>query len=191
MAAFGWEVDGGAPDVPKAVVVAAPHTSNWDMPFTMATAYVLGIDFAWVGKNALFKPPFGSFFRWLGGVPVDRSQRTNFVAAVADAIRAQERVLLVIAPEGTRSISPRWKTGFYRIAEAAEVPIVLGYLDYSRKRAGLGTVFWPTGDMAKDLEQIRDFYAEKRGKHPERESPIVLGGDRDPKSEIKNPIVEE
>lgn len=182
LAAFGWEVAGGRPDVKKAVVVAAPHTSNWDLPFTLAIAYVLDVHISWVGKHTLFAPPFGGIMRWLGGVPVDRRARHGAVSAIADRIREADEIFLIIPPEGTRGRATRWKTGFYYAALEAEVPIVLGFLDFGRKRGGLGEVFQPTGDIAHDFEKIRAFYADVKGKHPDKSGSITLGpegGDED------------
>jgi 1-acyl-sn-glycerol-3-phosphate acyltransferase len=161
---LGWKVEGTAPPVPKAVLIAAPHTSNWDLPYTLLLASALGIKISWMGKHTLFRPPFGTLLRTLGGVSVDRSGNKGAVQAAVDLFAEHDSLYLVIAPEGTRSQADRWKTGFYRIAEGAGVPLVLGYLDYARKVGGLGTVFTPTGDIERDMEEIRTFYAPIRGK---------------------------
>jgi 1-acyl-sn-glycerol-3-phosphate acyltransferase len=176
--AFGWKVEGGAPDVEKAVVVAAPHTTNWDLPFTLAVSWALGIRIRWVGKHTLFRFPFGPLMRALGGISVDRRGSHDAVAAIAELMKTQPELLLIIPPEGTREKADRWKTGFYYIALAAEVPIVLGYLDYRRKVGGLGHVFWPTGVLEDDVAALRAFYAEVRGKYPENESEIVFRDER-------------
>jgi 1-acyl-sn-glycerol-3-phosphate acyltransferase len=173
--AFGWELDGGAPGVRKAVVVAAPHTSNWDFPFTLAVAWALGIELRWVGKHTLFAPPLGSIMRALGGVSVDRRARNNAVEAVVELLGQHRELMLVIAPEGTRGRADRWRTGFYHMALGADVPIVLGFLDYARKRGGLGEVLIPSGSLEKDMERIVEFYAGMKGKHPERQSAVALG----------------
>ena len=159
--AFGWKVEGALPDATKAVFIAAPHTSNWDLPFTLAIAWTLGTNISWIGKDKLFRPPFGPFMRARGGVSVVRGQNANQVEAIARAIRDQpEGVYVVIAPSGTRSKKDHWKSGFYRIAEAADVPLLLGFLDYERKRGGLGPTMTPSGDVKADMEKIRAFYAE-------------------------------
>jgi 1-acyl-sn-glycerol-3-phosphate acyltransferase len=170
----GWSVDGSAPRVKKAVIVAAPHTSNWDLPFTLAAAYQLGVDLNWVAKKEIFRPPFKSMFEWLGGIPVDRSKKEGFTTAIARRMREAESLYLIIAPEGTRSKVTRWKTGFYHIAVEAGVPIVLGYLDYSKKVGGFGHLFYPTGDIERDFAQIGEFYSDKRGKHVGNSGPITL-----------------
>lgn len=167
--AFGWEVEGTAPALKKAVVVAAPHTSNWDFPFTLATAWTLGLELGWVGKHTMFKGPWAPIFKAWGGVPVDRRAKGNFVAQIVELFDQRDALMLVIAPEGTRSRTEGWKTGFYWMAVGARVPIVLGYLDYGRKRSGLGKVFEPTGDAAADLEEMRAFYEGIRGKHADRQ----------------------
>lgn len=172
-----WTIDGGAPDVDKAVIVAAPHTSNWDLPVTLATAWVLGIELQWFGKDSLFKPPFGWMLKLLGGVAVDRSRRTNAVQARIDEMARHERIFVLVPPEGTRSRVEYWKTGFYWIAVGADVPIILGFVDWKTKRAGLGHVFRPTGDPRADEETIRAFYDGMEGKFPELTSPVRF---RDP-----------
>lgn len=168
--AFGWTVADEMPVAEKAVFVAAPHTSNWDLPFTLAIAWALDMDISWAGKTSLFKPPFGRLMKALGGVPIDRSKRGNQVDSIADAIKSAERLYLVIAPSGTRSKRDHWKSGFYRIAQAADVPMMMGFLDYEKKRGGLAFTMKPTGDIAKDMQTIRAFYTNVRGKFPDKES---------------------
>lgn len=172
--AYGWTCDPAHPNVKKAVVVAAPHTTGWDLPFTLAVSYVLGLRMSWVGKHTLFRPPYGALMRALGGLPVDRRARNSAVKATANLFAETDELFLIIAPEGTRGVAGRWKTGFYQIAREAKVPIVLGYLDYAKKRGGLGELFWPTGDVRADFEHLRRFYADVKGKHPERQGAISL-----------------
>jgi len=174
LATYGWTIDGAAPSVPKAVVCAAPHTTNWDLPFSLAICWALGLELAWIGKDSLFKNGAGPFMRGLGGVAVDRSKRLNQVQSAAQLFAEREELLLLVPPEGTRSRGERWKTGFYYIAREAGVPIVLGFLDYARKRGGFGEVFWPTGDIRADEERIRAFYADKQGKYPENTTPVYF-----------------
>lgn len=164
---FGWKVEGGVPDTRKAIVIAAPHTSNWDFPFTMAIAWSLGLDIAWLGKHTLFKPPFGTIMRSWGGIPVDRRGAHNLVTQVANKIKESDDLLVIVSPEGTRGSTGRWKTGFYHMAVEAEVPVILGFLDFKRKVGGLGTLFHPTGDLLADAEPIRVFYSKVTGKRPE------------------------
>jgi 1-acyl-sn-glycerol-3-phosphate acyltransferase len=131
----------------------------------------------WVGKDTLFRGPFAWLFKKLGGIPVNRRARENFVEQMVAAFRSQETLRLAIVPEGTRQAAPHWKTGFYYIALGAGVPIVLGYDDYRRKVVGLGPTILPTGDIHADMERIRTFYAGTVGKHPERQGPIEIRGD--------------
>jgi len=171
---FGWKVEGPPPGVPKGVVVAYPHTSNWDFPFALAVAYYHDVDIRWLGKKQMFNFPFGWFFRWLGGIPVDRTKSTGLVDSVVDTIAQYDELCVVIPPEGTRGQSGRWKSGFYWIAVKAQVPIVLSFLDYSRKVGGIGTVFHPSGDLESDFVKIRDFYDGVLGKYPAKQVPISL-----------------
>ena len=163
----GWTLAGQLPaDQPKCVLIAAPHTSNWDLPYTLMVAFALRINIYWMGKAQLFRGPFGPLMRWLGGIAVDRSLSTNLVAASARAIRKADGALcLVVPPEGTRSKTRQWKTGFYWIAHEAGVPIVMAYMDYPRKLSGLGPVFKPSGDIAADMVQIKAYYAPYKGKN--------------------------
>jgi 1-acyl-sn-glycerol-3-phosphate acyltransferase len=166
----GWKVEGSLPPgVTKCVLIAAPHTSNWDLPYTLMVAFALRLNVYWMGKASIFKPPFSGVMRWLGGIPVQREQSNNLVAASAQAIVDFDGHLqLAVPPEGTRSKSRYWKTGFYYIAQTAQVPIVIAYMDYGQKRSGLGPVFQPTGDIDKDMAEIKAFYAPMKGKHTDR-----------------------
>ena len=166
----GWRVEGSMPaNHPKCVVIAAPHTSNWDLPNTLMAGFALRMNLYWMGKSSIFNPPFGGFMRWLGGIAVNREKSTNLVAASIEAIRAaQGRLQLVVPPEGTRSKVRYWKTGFYYIAVGAGVPIVLSYMDYARKVSGIGPVFYPTGDIDRDMATIKAFYAPFKGKNPDQ-----------------------
>ena len=163
----GWQVQGELPAVArKSVFIAAPHTSNWDLPYTLMVAFVLRLNIHWMGKASLFRFPFGGLMRWLGGISVDRSQSNNLVAASALAIsQAQGALQLIVPPEGTRAKTRYWKSGFYHIATAAKVPIVMAYMDYSRKISGLGPLLYPTGNLEADMVTIKAFYAPFKGKN--------------------------
>ncbi|MCU0957307.1 MAG: lysophospholipid acyltransferase family protein [Hydrogenophaga sp.] len=163
----GWKVEGSLPpQAAKSVFIAAPHTSNWDLPYTLMVAFALRLNPYWMGKHTLFKAPFGPLMRWLGGIAVNREQANNLVAASALAIREADGPLqLIVPPEGTRSKTRFWKTGFYHIARTAEVPIVMAYMDYTAKRSGLGPLFEPTGDVEADMNAIKAFYAPFKGKN--------------------------
>lgn len=179
--AFHWSIAGGAPAVDRAVVIAAPHTSNWDVPFMLAIAWSLDLDIRWIGKHTLFEPPFGVFLKLLGGLPVDRRARHNAVDAAAELLKEYEargeRLLLVVPPEGTRGRAGRWKTGFYWIAKEAHVPIVLGFLDFGNKRGGLGDMLEPSGDIDADFRAIVDFYTPIKGKFPDKQGAVTLHSD--------------
>lgn len=164
----GWKVQGQLPaEARKCVLIAAPHTSNWDLPYTLMVAFVLRLNIYWMGKKSLFKRPFGSVMKWLGGIPVDREKSNSLVAASAAAIVAADGPLqLVVAPEGTRGKTQHWKTGFYHIAVMAHVPVMLAFLDYERKLSGLGPLFQPTGDVDADMQEIRRYYATIKGRKP-------------------------
>jgi 1-acyl-sn-glycerol-3-phosphate acyltransferase len=166
----GWRVEGSLPpDTPKCVLIAAPHTSNWDLPYTLMCAFALQLNIVWMGKASIFRFPFGALMRWLGGIAVDRSKANNLVAASAAALVAAEgRLQLVVPPEGTRGKTRHWKTGFYFIALEARVPIVLAFMDYQRKVAGLGPVFVPSGDVERDMTEIKRFYAGVKGRNADQ-----------------------
>ena len=162
----GWKIEGALPaHAAKCVLIAAPHTSNWDLPYTLMVAFALRLNIYWMGKHSLFRWPFGALMRWLGGIAVDRGRSTNLVTASAQAIQAADGPLqLVVPPEGTRGRTRHWKTGFYFIALEARVPIVMAYMDYERKLSGLGPVFTPSGDVERDMAEIKRFYAPFKGK---------------------------
>jgi len=164
----GWKVEGAAPDVDKFVVIAAPHTSNWDLLFMLGVAYKFRVRLRWMGKDSLFKPPFGWLMKAMGGIPIDRSKANNVVSQMVDIYAAADELAVAIPPEGTRAKARIWKTGFYNIAHGAGVPIAFGFLDYSRKVGGIGGVFTTTGDYDRDLEEIKAFYAPITGKYPDR-----------------------
>jgi 1-acyl-sn-glycerol-3-phosphate acyltransferase len=166
----GWKIEGSLPPgTDKCVLIAAPHTSNWDLPYTLMVCFVLRLNVYWMGKQQIFKPPFGAIMKWLGGIPVQREKSSNLVASSVEAIKAADGPLaLIVPPEGTRSKTRYWKTGFYWIAVGAEVPIVMAYMDYAQKRSGLGPVFEPSGDVEADMAAIKAFYAPIRGKNADQ-----------------------
>ena len=166
----GWRVEGSLPaDAQRCVLIAAPHTSNWDLPYTLMTAFALELHVRWMGKHTIFNWPFRTLMQWLGGMPVDRRQASNTVAASVDILRNADRPLqLIVPPEGTRSRTRHWKTGFWHIAMGADVPIVLAYMDYERKLAGLGPAFRPSGDIDADMREIRAFYAPFKGRNADQ-----------------------
>ncbi len=180
---FGWSVEGQLPPGKKFILIGAPHTSNWDFPFALAAAHVFRIKMSWMGKDALFRKPFGAFMRHLGGIPIRRDSREGVVDQIVRRFNETERLVIAIAPSGTRSQASHWKSGFYWIAHSAGVPIVCVYMDYDRKVVGLGLSFVPSGDVGADMDKIREFYRDIKGKKPEIATPIRLsdesGGDND------------
>jgi 1-acyl-sn-glycerol-3-phosphate acyltransferase len=167
-------VEGRLPHHTRAVVIAAPHTSNWDLPFMLAVSWVLGVRPAWLGKHLLFRPPFGGLMRWLGGIPVDRRAPGGMVAEAAARLREADRLMLVVPPSGTRSRAVHWKSGFYHIARTAGVPILCTFLDYRRRVGGIGPTVVPTDDLAADMAIIRAFYEPIQGYRPAQTTPIRL-----------------
>jgi len=164
----GWKPAGRRPDISRYVIIAAPHTSNWDFLYTLCLAFILEIKPFIMMKADWFRWPLGPFLRWFGAIPVDRSKSTHVVARSIQAFREHPRMVLLVPPAGTRSKVMHWKTGFYHIAVGANVPIVLGYLDYRRKVGGIGPVVHPTGNMERDMKIIKAFYADITAKYPKQ-----------------------
>ena len=172
--ATGWKPEGERPTAPRFVLIAAPHTSNWDLAYLLALAEVYDLHISWMGKHQIFRWPFGGLFRALGGIPIRRHERADRVGAMAKEFTERETFALVVPSEATRAWAPHWKSGFYQIARRAEVPIVMGFLDYRRRRGGFGPALRVTGDVKQDMDRIRSFYADKIGKYPEKFGPVKL-----------------
>jgi 1-acyl-sn-glycerol-3-phosphate acyltransferase len=164
----GWKIRGDWPPLKKAVLIAAPHTSNWDAIYMLAAAGYFRITLRWMGKASLTKGPFGWVVSALGCVPIDRSARHDVVETMRRAFAATDAMLLAVPPEGTRSLTREWKSGFYHIARTAEVPIILSVLDYGTKTIRIAGVFYPTGDYETDLVAILGYYRGASGKHSDR-----------------------
>ena len=162
----GWSIDGRSPQESKYVAIFAPHTSNWDFPFMMSIVFVLGVRARWFGKKELFWGPLAGIFAWMGGIPIDRGTRKNMVGQAVTAIQGSEEIVVGVAPEGTRSRARYWKSGFYYIADQAEVPIVPAYLDYARKVGGFGAPIMPSGNIEADMKLIEEFYEGVTAKFP-------------------------
>jgi 1-acyl-sn-glycerol-3-phosphate acyltransferase len=163
----GWRFEGTVPNEPKMILLVAPHTSNWDFPTGVWVQFALRLKAGFLGKHTLFRWPFGVLLRSIGGIAIDRSKAAGIAEDTTRAFREQESLLLVIAPEGTRRKSEKWKSGFYRIAMAAEVPILLIAFDYPRKVVRLGPLFRPTGDYEKDLPEIQSHFSADMALRPE------------------------
>lgn len=164
---LGWSLSGPPPaDGRKAVVLGYPHTSNWDYVLAVCAAWTYGLRLWWLGKKALFEGPLGGFLRWTGGIAVDRTAPHGLVGDLVARIEASEGIMLLVPPEGTRGPREYWKSGFYHIARQAGIPVICGKLDYERKAVGFGYHFHPSGDMRRDMDGVRAFYADAHGKYP-------------------------
>jgi len=168
MRILGWRVDGMLPDLPKYVLIGAPHTSNWDFVLFLGLIFYLRANVRYMGKVELFRPPHGFFFRYCGGVPVDRKKSTGLVEQMVKACNESEKFILTIAPEGTRHHVTEWKRGFYHIAKSAGIPIVLAVVDGKHKTVHVGQVFQPTEDIEADMKSIQGFFAGVVGINPRR-----------------------
>jgi len=166
MGLSGWRFEGTVPDVRKLVLIVAPHTSNWDFLVGLQAKLALRLGGVFIGKHTLFRFPLGIFMRWLGGIPVDRAAAAGFASEVARVLRAADRMTVVLAPEGTRKRIPQWKSGFYRIATEAGVPILPVGFDYPRRVVFFAPLFHPTGDYEKDLAALRSHFRAEMGKTP-------------------------
>jgi 1-acyl-sn-glycerol-3-phosphate acyltransferase len=173
----GWTIAGELPTVKKAVFIAAPHTSNWDGFWLLVYKTALDVEVHFLAKHTLFWWPLGSILRAMGAIPVDRAVSASTVQQVVDAFSGRDRFWFALSPEGTRKWQPHWKTGFYRIAKAANVPIVLAFMDYRKKRMGIGITLPENRNLVEDLKTIRDFYAPFSGRVPERQGPIEFPPD--------------
>lgn len=165
---LGWKITHNFPeDLKKYVVIAAPHTSWRDFPIAILARNVSGQKINFIGKDSLFKPPFGFIFKALGGAPVDRSKSNNLVDAIIAIFNAREEFRLGLSPEGTRKKVDKWKTGFYYIAKGANVPIIMATLDFGKKQVKVSDPYYLTDDMEKDFNHFHEFYKGVKGKHPE------------------------
>jgi 1-acyl-sn-glycerol-3-phosphate acyltransferase len=165
---LGWRMAVHLPDEPKVVIAAAPHTSNWDGVVAIATFLALGIRVNWFAKDSLFRWPFRGILIALGGVPIRRDAPGGVVAETARIFASRDQLYIGVAPEGTRSRAPEWKSGFYRIAMATRAPILLAYMDYARREVGTGPLIHPSGDYAADLETMQAYFRKITPRHPER-----------------------
>ncbi len=167
MALFDWRVEGNFPDVAKVVIIVAPHTSNWDFLVGLFAALAIDLDARWFGKHTIFRAPLGWLLRWLGGIPVVRSGRHHVIDQWVMEFDRRDAVALALAPEGTRKRVREWRSGFWHLASGAHAPIVPVGLDYCRKAVVIGAPYWPTGDLAGDLVQLKTFFGSVVPRHPE------------------------
>ena len=173
----GWRVVLARPMPRRCVVIIAPHTSNWDFPIGLFASWMVGAHFRWLGKDTMFDTPMKPLFLRWGGIPVNRRARTGFIEQMTAEFERNEEFPLVIAPEGTRSRTGHWKSGFYHLARAANVPVALAFIDYRRRRVGIGGYVDLTGDVAADMAEIARFYADKVGRRPGHQGPVRLRDD--------------
>ena len=169
-----WTTVNKLPKEKKYLIIGAPHTSNWDFLYFILLVWTTSIKIHWIAKHTLFKGPLGKIFRWMGGIPINRQIHSNSIQQMAEEFNKRENFVVTIAPEGTRSKAEYWKTGFYHIASQANVPIVLGFIDYSRKTVGFADTLYPSGNIEEDMKTIKNFYKNKIGKHPSRHSEVRL-----------------
>ena len=170
----GWTLEGEKPDCPRYVLIAAPHTSNWDFPLMLLFGAAFDIKVRWMGKHSLFWPPLGWFLRATGGMPIERGGSNNIVKTMVEAFAGHPELVLAVPTEGTRARAEYWKSGFYHIAREAKLPIVPSFLDFGRKRGGFGPALQLSGNMSTDMQYFRDFYAPMQGKFPDQFGPVRL-----------------
>ena len=170
---WGWKILDDFEYTKKCIVIAAPHTSNWDFLIGRCYAYILGIRPKYLIKSSFFVPILGAFFRWNGGIPVYRDSKNNLVDQIVDKFNTADELILAIAPEGTRKWVKCWKTGFYYIAKNAQIPIFLMVLDFKNKKVGIINKIFPTGDIDADMLFIQNQYKDIQGCIPEKYNPII------------------
>ncbi len=171
---LGWKAVGKMPNAPKYILVGYPHTSNYDTLIGIFIFLSMGVHIKWIGKQSLFKGPVGWLIKKTGGIPVNRQKSQNFVRNIQTVFNKYDRLVIALSPEGTRQKTDFWRTGFYYMALAAQVPIALGYLDYPTKTGGFGPLIWPSGNIKQDMEKIRTFYQGIHGKYPQLEGAIRI-----------------
>lgn len=166
LSALRWRIEGAVPDLPRCVIIVAPHTSNWDFVIGLATMLALGLRVTWLGKHQIFRGPFGLLWHRLGGVPVDRSAPEGVAEQAARVLAPPHATFLAVAPEGTRRKVERWKSGFWRIARASGTPIFPVALDYRRRAVVLGQPYSPTADYASDLAALQSRFRADMARNP-------------------------
>lgn len=169
---FGWRTVYKPPTEPKGIILVYPHTSNWDFMIGILFSYGYGLGASWIAKHSAFRWPLGPVLRRMGGIPIDRRKARGTIGAMVEAYRESDSLWIAITPEGTRSHTNHWKSGFYRIALAADVPCALGFIDFKTRTVSIATYVRFTGQTEKDLDVLRKFFAGKRGLHREKEGEI-------------------
>jgi 1-acyl-sn-glycerol-3-phosphate acyltransferase len=171
---IGWKLENKLPAEKKHLIIGAFHTSNWDLLLALLCFSAMKLKFNWIGKHTLFRWPFGLLFKAIGGIPVNRSIQTGFIHRIAELYHNNNALIIAMSPEGTRSKTEHWRTGFYYIALEANIPIALAYVNYPEKKAGIGKYFMPSGNIQQDLEIIKKYYASKKGKYPDKQGDIKI-----------------
>jgi 1-acyl-sn-glycerol-3-phosphate acyltransferase len=165
---IGWKIDPNPPEgIKKCVIAVGPHTSNWDFILGRLAFYQYGVKGRYLMKKELFWGPLGWFLKAIGGIPVDRSKKNNLTDTAVRYFEENESMYMVFSPEGTRSYNPNWKKGFYYVAQKANVPIYIAYIDFATKTGGFHSLFWPTGDADADIQKIKDILKQYKGRFPE------------------------
>ena len=172
--AAGWRAEGTPPGHERFVMAIAPHTSNWDTVYLVLLGFAHSLAFVFPVKASLFRGPLGLVLRLVGAFPVERGASKQVVDRLVELFRERDRIILAITPEGTRARAARWRAGFYLIAQAAGVPIVLGYVDYRRRAVGFGPEIWPSGDLEGDLARMANFFAGVTARYPENVGPVSV-----------------
>lgn len=172
--AMGWKIDDNWPkEIKQCVMVAAPHTSNWDALYARLTLKAMNVPVRITIKDSYMKFPLGPFIRAMGGIGINRrpkqagEERPSMVEVMTELFQQHDELVMLVTPEGTRALQPKWKTGFYYVALNAKVPIALAYMDYEKKIAGVGKVIYPTGNLEQDMQEVMSFYQNITPKHPE------------------------
>ncbi|MCP3873050.1 MAG: glycerol acyltransferase [Desulfobacteraceae bacterium] len=165
---LGWKAKGKIPEHKKFILIAAPHSSNWDFVIFLLIIFKFKLPVHWMGKHTMFIWPFKWILKRLGGIPIDRSEKSNVVQNMANAFKGSKNLIITIAPSGTREKVMKWKTGFYHIANQAKVPVACGFIDYKQKISGIGPVFDLSGCIETDMKPIKLFYSQFSGKHLEK-----------------------
>ena len=171
---LGWKLEGARPEHDRYVLIAVPHTSNWDFLLMLAFAAAFNIKVTWMAKHSLFFPPMGWIMRAMGGMPIVRHENRNVVDSMVEVFSTLPELVLVVPAEGTRQGTAHWESGFYHIARQAGVPIVPSFLDFGGKRGGFGPALVTSGDVRADMQYFRDFYQGMKGKFPDKFGPIGL-----------------
>jgi 1-acyl-sn-glycerol-3-phosphate acyltransferase len=183
----GWKAVGVVPEPRRFIIIAAPHTSNWDFVNFLGLTADLRVRPHFMGKLSLFRWPLAGFMKQMGGIPVNRKGGTNVVQQMVGEFARRTEFMLTVAPEGTRGKAKKWRTGFYQIALAAKVPLVVGMMDYGTKTGGLGPLIWPTGDFRADMAKVLEVYKSCVPKFPERavrSIDDIVGGDDEPETRV-------